>query len=81
MPEPAATPPSAVTKLIFAVHGIGDQTRNSTILATATQFCRHFVHRALLPLGGFHDTLQDGRPPLVLRNPTPSGAQIGRAHV
>lgn len=83
MPVPAAPPLPAVNQLVLAVHGIGDQTRNSTILSTAAQFCRHFDHRALLPLGGFHDTLQDGRPPFVITDPSPAGTlgAIGFAEI
>ncbi len=69
-PDP---PLPAVNKLVLAVHGIGDQTRNSTILSTATRFCEHFNYRALLPLGGFYGTLQDNRPPFVIANPSPTG--------
>ena len=58
-----ATP--SVNKLVLAVHGIGDQTRNSTILSTAAQFAQNFGYRALLPLGGFYDSLQNGQPPFV----------------
>ncbi len=73
MPEPVVPSLPAVTKLVFAVHGIGDQTQNSTILSTATQVCHHFGYRALLPLGGFYDALQDGRPPFVISDPSPTG--------
>ena len=66
--------PPPVNKLVLAVHGIGDQTRNSTILSAAEQFCHHFGYRALLPLGGFYDTLQDGHPALMIEGPTsPAG--------
>jgi len=65
-----ATP--RVNKLVLAVHGIGDQTRNSTILSTAAQFCHNFGYRALLPLGGFADTLQNGAPPFVIMETAPS---------
>ncbi len=64
--------PPACSKLVFAIHGIGDQTRNSTILSTAAQFTHHFGYRALLPLGGFHDTLQNGSPPFVITQTAPT---------
>ena len=75
--------PPPVNKLVLAVHGIGDQTRNSTILSTASQFTHHFGYRALLPLGGFYDTLQDGTPPFVVSGPsTPPGlAHMGFAEI
>ncbi|MEO6875769.1 MAG: hypothetical protein ABI222_13205 [Opitutaceae bacterium] len=69
----SAQPLPPINKLVLAVHGIGDQTRNSTILSTAEQFCRHYGYRALLPLGGFHDSLQNGRPPLVVSDPGSPG--------
>ena len=61
-----------VNKLVLAVHGIGDQTRNSTILSTAAQFTHHFGYRALLPLGGFYDSLQNGSPPFVITQTAPT---------
>ena len=67
-----ANPLPHVNKLVLAVHGIGDQTRNSTILSTAAQFTRHFGYRALLPLGGFYDTLQHGQPPFVITDTAPA---------
>ena len=71
--------PPPVNKIVLAIHGIGDQTRSSTVLATAAQCCHHFGYRALLPLGGFAGTLQDGRPPFVIPGPAcPAGlATIG----
>jgi hypothetical protein len=66
-------PQPFINKLVLAVHGIGDQTRNSTILSTAAQFCHHYGYRALLPLGGFHDTLQGNRPPFVITGPSSPG--------
>jgi hypothetical protein len=63
-----------VNKLVLAVHGIGDQTRNTTILSTAAQFCHNFGYRALLPLGGFYDTLQNGAPPFVITADPPASA-------
>ncbi len=75
--------PPACSKLVLAVHGIGDQTRNSTILSTASQFCHNFGYRALLPLGGFYNALQKGSPPFVVSGPsTPPGlADMGFAEI
>ncbi|MBV9772571.1 MAG: MFS transporter [Gemmatimonadetes bacterium] len=58
--SPAATlavepPPSLpVTKVIVAVHGIGDQQSYATIQAVVNQFCGYYHHPAAIPLGNFH---------------------------
>lgn len=73
MPADVASPQPFINKLVFAVHGIGDQTKNSTILSTAAQFCHHYGYRTLLPLGGFYDTLKKDRPPFVITGPASPG--------
>ena len=72
-----------VNKLVLAVHGIGDQTENSTILSTAAQFCSHYGYRALLPLGGFYNLPQAGQPPFVVSGPStpPHLGTIGFAEI
>lgn len=55
-----------MSKLILALHGIGDQTRNETILATAARFRAVYGGREALALGEFHRVLEGGRPPRKL---------------
>ena len=43
-----------VTKLIVAIHGIGDQYRYATIRSVVTRFGRHFDFPAATPLGSFY---------------------------
>lgn len=72
-----------VNKLVLAVHGIGDQTENSTILSTAAQFCQFYGYQALLPLGAFYNLPQPGQPPFVVSGPStpPRLGTIGFAEV
>lgn len=54
---PAATDVDAsarVTKVIVAVHGIGDQYSYATIQAVVNRFCRYYCYPAAVPLGSFH---------------------------
>ncbi|ACB74384.1 hypothetical protein [Opitutus terrae] len=57
LPNPTATSASSassrVKKIIVAVHGIGDQVRNETILSTAVRFCDHYGYEGLVSLGAF----------------------------
>jgi hypothetical protein len=43
-----------VQKIIVAVHGIGDQARNETILSTAIRFCDFYRYEGLVSLGAFN---------------------------
>lgn len=69
-------PPPALKKLVVAVHGIGDQSRNETILSTAIRFCDYYRYPGLVPLGAFYQTPPDPAlpppppaPPLVIHDP------------
>jgi hypothetical protein len=53
-------------KIVLALHGIGDQTRNETVLAAGVRFRGFFRDRTPLSLGEFHRVLEDGRPPFDL---------------
>lgn len=57
MPPLPAAPASAssVKKIIVAVHGIGDQVRNETVLSTAIRFCDHYGYEGLVSLGAFSE--------------------------
>lgn len=75
---------SPVKKVVVAVHGIGDQVRNSTVLSTAIRFCDYYSYPGMLPLGSFHGALENGASAMVL-NPPPQRAgltgEIGFAEV
>ncbi len=43
-----------LTKLVIAIHGIGDQYRFATIRSVVTRFGRYFDFPAAVPLGSFH---------------------------
>jgi hypothetical protein len=43
-----------VTKIIVAVHGIGDQNAFGTLQQVVNQFCSFFDQPAAIPLGSFH---------------------------
>jgi hypothetical protein len=47
-----------VTKLVVAVHGVGDQYSYATLQSVVNQFCRHYQQPMDVPLGAFHN----GRP-------------------
>lgn len=46
--------PSKVTKVVVAVHGIGDQFSFATIQSVVNQFCLFYQQPAGVPLGRFH---------------------------
>jgi len=52
--EPAGQPPGTVTKIVVAVHGVGDQYTFATIQSVVNQFCSFYNHPAGVPLGSFH---------------------------
>jgi hypothetical protein len=62
---PTATP---LKKIIVAVHGIGDQVRNETVLSTTVRFCEYFRYPGMVPLGAFY------QPPHVAGQPPPPPA-------
>lgn len=47
-------PNGTVTKVIVAVHGIGDQYSFATIQSVVNQFCKFHDMPAAIPLGNFH---------------------------
>jgi hypothetical protein len=51
----AAAPASKVTKVIVAVHGVGDQHTYATIQSVVNQFCSFYEEPAAIPLGSFHN--------------------------
>ncbi|MEO8451654.1 MAG: hypothetical protein ABI647_17810, partial [Gemmatimonadota bacterium] len=54
-PAPApATPDPRVTKVIVAVHGVGDQYSFATLQSVVNQFCAFYQEPAAMPLGSFH---------------------------
>ena len=44
------------TKILVAVHGIGNQSRFATAQAVASAFCRYYDKPSAIPLGRFHTT-------------------------
>ena len=53
---PASTEKNlAATKLVVAVHGIGDQSSYATLQAVFNQFCRFHGEPTGIPLGAFHN--------------------------
>jgi hypothetical protein len=56
--KPAAHPPA--TKLIVAVHGIGDQTAYATIQSVALRLSAYLGHEVAPPLGRFYYSPKDG---------------------
>jgi len=64
---------ATVTKVIVAVHGVGEQHSFATIQAVANQFCSFYREPAAIPLGSFHTTAgaYSVRPPY-------SSDQLGR---
>lgn len=55
---PAAAPSDKVTKVIVAVHGVGDQHQYATIQSVVGQFCRYYSAPTATPLGSFHNRRQ-----------------------
>ena len=51
----AAAPAANVTKVIVAVHGVGDQHTYATIQSVVNQFCNFYREPAAVPLGSFHN--------------------------
>jgi len=47
-------PSSSVTKIIVAVHGVGDQYSYATIQSVVKRFCGFYHEPAGIPLGNFH---------------------------
>lgn len=45
-------------KIVLAIHGIGDQARNETALATTVRFCDHFNYPGMVSLGAFFGALE-----------------------
>jgi hypothetical protein len=45
---------TSVTKVIVAVHGVGDQYSYATIQSVVNQFCSFYQQPAGVPLGNFH---------------------------
>ena len=44
-----------ITKLVVAVHGVGDQYSYATLQSVVNQFCRHYKRPMDIPLGAFHN--------------------------
>ena len=63
----AAVAGSPVTKIVVAVHGVGDQYSYATIQAVVRQFCGFYQEPAAIPLGNFHT----GRPAFSISPPYP----------
>jgi hypothetical protein len=61
------TDPVPVTKIIVAVHGVGDQYSFATIQSVVNQFCSFYDEPAGVALGNFHT----GRRPFSLPLPYP----------
>ncbi|HEX2853048.1 MAG TPA: hypothetical protein VHO24_07415 [Opitutaceae bacterium] len=76
--------PPPAKKVVLAVHGIGDQVKNSTILSTAIRFCDYYSYPGMVPLGRFYGAL-DEKAPAVILDPPPHRAgltgEIGFAEV
>lgn len=60
---------NSVKKIVLAVHGIGDQVQNSTILSTAVRFCDYFGYPGVVPLGRFKGSLAATGEAVVMRAP------------
>lgn len=58
-----------VTKVIVAVHGVGDQYSFATLQSVVNQFCHFHGQPAAVPLGRFHT----GQAPFSISPPFPSG--------
>lgn len=52
-----AGPDNKVTKVVVAVHGVGDQSQFETIQTVVAQFCRFYRVPPATPLGNFHNEL------------------------
>src|SRR5438045_3768773 len=69
---------AGVKKIILAIHGIGDQSRNETIVSAASRFSEYYQHPALLPLGAFRQVLKDDNSSFIFAPPPPCPALTGR---
>lgn len=68
-----------VEKVIVAVHGIGDQTRFSTVQQVLSQFSRYRGQTAAVPLGNFH--VEDETKAAVYISKEPEFQGLGFAEV
>ncbi|MBT2322278.1 hypothetical protein J7E62_07965 [Variovorax paradoxus] len=70
---------SKVTKVIVAVHGVGDQHQYATIQSVVGQFCRYYRTPPATPLGSFHNAQRTYafKPPL----PAPQLEKLAFAEV
>lgn len=64
-----SAPDQDVTKVIIAVHGVGDQYSFATIQSVVNQFCHFHGQPAAIPLGHFHR----GKGPYSISPPLPKG--------
>lgn len=55
-------PMTPLRDVVLAVHGIGDQSRNSTILSTIIRFCDHHKYPGIVSLGAFYESLTQPDP-------------------
>lgn len=62
----AAQPNTGISKVIVAIHGIGDQKRNETIQTVTARFCDYCGFPAFTPLGSFPEKLGSGTAAYVL---------------
>lgn len=74
----ARTAAQQVEKVIIAVHGIGDQVRNDTSLATTIRFCDYYGYPGMVPLGAFHHAGEGSHPGVVLTEPPPTPGFSGK---
>lgn len=74
----ARTAAEQVEKVIIAIHGIGDQVRNDTCLATTVRFCDYYGYPGMVPLGAFHHAGDGSHPGVVLSDPPPVDGFSGK---
>jgi hypothetical protein len=72
-----AVPSAGIQKVILAIHGIGDQFQNETILSVSNRFCSYYKYPALLPLGAFYDRLKNGNPAFSFAGPPACAGLVG----
>src|SRR5262245_37338818 len=81
--EEAGKALGSISKLVIAIHGIGDQYHNATIRSVVTRFGCHFDFPAAVALGNFYSA--DGKiniSPLKAPPQLPSGlGNIGFAEI
>src|SRR5438105_9099140 len=80
MPAQAQTPMAAGgvrKKVIVAVHGMGEPTRNETVQAVSVRFAEHCGSDLRLPLGHFYESDRSTLVchPLTPPKPAPSGLE------